>query len=401
MAELELFYLLDKQVKAIDLDSQEGTCKKLLGEAKTGAAKGRDALPDAQPLLDVLAKRPDLKGLPFRMGDECRTGADEAKVVQELSRGVRRLPSGRGRGGSYRDVFEQDMEFIASLKGVIKLRRGPDGKVVGEETVAATLAQMLQVENPPVRLHLVKTLAETKGGEASLALARRAVFDSSPEVREAAVKALQDRPRKEYRQLLLDGLRYPWAPAADHAAEALVALNDQESVFALADLLDEPDPSAPVQDKDKKWVVTEVVRVNHLHNCLLCHAPSFDRKEPIRGLIPERGKRLREVYYDSADGNFVRADVVYLRQDFSAMQPVPDADPWPTMQRFDYLTRKRELTKEEVKSLPPPKDEKAPPAYPQRLAVLWALRQLTGDDAGDRSEDWYRALAGWYYGIDL
>jgi hypothetical protein len=31
-------------------------------------------------------------------------------------------------------------------------------------------------------------------------------------------------------------------------------------------------------------------------------------------------------------------------------------------------------------------------AYPQQQAVLWALRELTGKDAGERAEDWHRAL---------
>ena len=32
------------------------------------------------------------------------------------------------------------------------------------------------------------------------------------------------------------------------------------------------------------------------------------------------------------------------------------------------------------------------PSYPQREAVLWALRELTGEDAGTRSDDWYQYL---------
>jgi hypothetical protein len=372
--EAELVYLLDTQVTDIDLDATEGTCEELLQVAKQAPSA-------AQPLQDVLAKRADLKGLPVRMGEECRTAAAEARVVQDVSRAVRRARAsgGRGRrgGDSYHEMVERDMAFLEDVKRVT------EGRSSSAERVAVTLAQMIQADNPPVRRYLVKALGDAKGGDAGLALARRAVFDPSPEVREAAVKALADRPRKEYRDFLLGALRYPWAPAADHAAEALVALDDRESVLPLRRLLDEPDPAAPVRGKDGKWRVTELVRVNHLRNCLLCHAPSSDDKDPVRGLVPERGKPLPEVYYDSREGSFVRADIVYLRQDFSVMQPVAKAAPWPALQRFDYLTRRRELTAEEVERLPPAKGATAPHAYPQRHAVSWALRQLTGEDAGE------------------
>ena len=45
-------------------------------------------------------------------------------------------------------------------------------------------------------------------------------------------------------------------------------------------------------------------------------------------------------------------------------------------------------------------EKKVPPNYAQRQAVLWALRELTGRDAGDRSADWYWALLTWDFGPD-
>jgi HEAT repeat protein len=75
------------------------------------------------------------------------------------------------------------------------------------------------------------------------------LFDLSWEIREEAIKALKDRKRQDYQQVLLDGLRYPWAPVAAHAAEALAALDHRDSVFRLAAMLDEPDPCAPKRDK--------------------------------------------------------------------------------------------------------------------------------------------------------
>ena len=86
-------------------------------------------------------------------------------------------------------------------------------------------------------------LAAIPGKAATLALAQRAVFDLSAAVREGAVAALQRRPRDEARAVFLSSLRHPWAPAADHAAEALVALTDHEAVPRLIRLLDQPDPA--------------------------------------------------------------------------------------------------------------------------------------------------------------
>ena len=78
--------------------------------------------------------------------------------------------------------------------------------------------------------------------------------------------------------------------------------------------------------------------------------------------------------YDILDNLSVRADVIYLKQDFSVLQPVANAKPWPRMQRFDYLVRKRELNAEEAARLTRDQRGKAETAsYPQRDAVLWAL----------------------------
>jgi hypothetical protein len=193
--------------------------------------------------------------------------------------------------------------------------------------------------------------------------------------------------------VLLDGFRYPWAPVAAHAAETLVALDDRAALFRLATLLDEPDPSEPVCNGDKKWVVREVVCVNHLRNCLLCHAPSTAVSDPLRGIVPVPGERLPRVYYSSQRGDFVRADVTYLRQDFSLMQRIAKPGRWPEWQRFDYLVRTRELTADELAA----HREKPRPSrfvsYPQREAVRFALRELTGMDAGEEAADWQEVLA--------
>src|SRR5205823_11656830 len=85
------------------------------------------------------------------------------------------------------------------------------------ETVP-TREQMLMGESADWRLALVQQLSFTSGPEASKSLARRALFDLNPELRKNAIDALRKRPAAEYADVLLSGLRYPWAPIAEHAS---------------------------------------------------------------------------------------------------------------------------------------------------------------------------------------
>jgi hypothetical protein len=55
------------------------------------------------------------------------------------------------------------------------------------------------------------------------------------------------------------------------------------------------------------------------------------------------------------------------------MQPVADADPWPSEQRHDYLVRTRAATVQEQAL----REHRRRHDYPQRQAVLFALRALT------------------------
>ena len=63
--------------------------------------------------------------------------------------------------------------------------------------------------------------------------------------------------------------------------------------------------------------------------------------------------------------------------------------------------RTRALTPQEAAALD--KGEPAPHRmlYPQREAVLFALRELTGEDLGPRSADWQRFLLGPWLGHEL
>jgi hypothetical protein len=371
-SEDELFarLLADSQELDIEAGKGKGTTAKLLKDSQKNEPK--KATP---PILELVAQRDDLKGLPMRTVANCQASDKEAKAMMVMSREVRSATAsrtGRQEASSSSDVFHRGHYLLVYMEKA--LSRNPQWR---EDVGVRMLMQMFQPENYPVRLQVVKLLASNKEKNATAALAQWAVFDLNPEVREAAAKALKDRLFAHYRPVLLEALRYPWAPAADHAAEALVALDDREAVSDLVSLLDQPDPLAPTQNKEKKWVMPELVRVNHLGNCVLCHAPSSAKDNTVRGLVPERGQSLPVVYYESQSGNFVRADVT-----------------WPVMQRFDYLIRKRELSADEVKQLTPDKkvDDDQPVAYPQRGAVLWALQLLTEHNAGDRSEDWRRYL---------
>jgi hypothetical protein len=373
-AEYQLLEALEKESREIDIETEKGTTEKLLA-SKT------------QPMLEMLAQRADLKGLPVRKESECQLGMKEAVLMGDLSSEVRSLDRTSRSSGNVQD-FHRDAALMGYLEK--RTKRGAER----DATTMRTFVQMLQVEKVAIRLELIKMLSAVKGDKASVALAQRAVFDLSAEVREAAVKALKDRPAKEYRSVLLEAFRYPWDRVADRAAEALVNLDDLDAAPDLVNLLDKPDPRAPVQNEEKKWVVSELVKVNHLANCYLCHAPSSGSDDPVRGVVPERGKPLPVMYYGKSSGSFVRADVTYLKQDFSVIQPVSDYGKWPQMQRFDYLVRKRELSAEEVECLECEKEceAKNEPNYPQREAVLWALRELTGKNAGDKSEGWYKLL---------
>ncbi len=236
---------------------------------------------------------------------------------------------------------------------------------------------MLQGDATPVRLVLIEMLSGVHSAAATAALADRAMFDLSPRERQAAREALVGRPPEQFRQRLLAGLRYPWPPVADHAAEALVSVGDADASPALLGLVDLPDPAAPFRSEQGVWVKRELVRVNHLRNCLLCHAASGSQNDLVRGAMPIPGEQLPKVYYCDPRANFVRADITFLRQDFSVQRRVANARPWPALQRYDYFVRTRELTPAEEAAMAAQSTSKAQQStYPQHMAVLYALGEL-------------------------
>src|SRR5262249_32755621 len=131
-------------------------------------------------------------------------------------------------------------------------------------------------------------------------------------------------------------------------------------------------------------VAKELVRVNHVRNCMMCHAPSLDDSDLVRAGVPDP-RRPSSSYGASSLGQFVRADITYVKQDFSV--PLQVTTSGRTHQRFDYLVRNRVV---------PPAERlfgAVSEEYSQRESVVFALRELTGQDHGMDARDWSTALA--------
>ena len=154
-------------------------------------------------------------------------------------------------------------------------------------------------------------------------------------------------------------------------------------------------------------MVPELVRINHLRNCLLCHAYSSSPTDPVRGLVPHAEHLVplpssvtlpTKGWGGGGSGStpkvltqtFVRADINFLRQDFSVVQPVPKHGRlWPADQRYDYLIRLRPLSARDLASWQD-KVKDYRPAEPQRESLLYALRELSTENPGPAAEDWKR-----------
>lgn len=370
----------------------------------------------------LIEHRPDLAGLPLVMGDACRLKKGErnqfkaaVEVLQVLS------PMKKPRPKDYWDTYD----------GV----RGGDGfKLIEDRFCGAAGVQMLALESTALQVGLVERLARFTKSDldkkaATHALTKLAVFSQEEEIRHAAIAALEKRGQPADTALLLQGLRYPWPSMAQAAAKAITHLKRKDLVPELIKMLDEPDPRAPVvreSNGKKEAVLREVVRINHHRNCLLCHPPGNtpdvmkieewgggDRKREVEkgvfavwasiteraddvlvGAVPTPGQPFPSTggYREfSSPDLLVRADITYLRQDFSLLQKVADAHPWPEMQRFDYLVRSRVVNEQQAKVYEA-EFAKRDVNTPYRQAALVALRRLTGQYPGTTGESWRAAL---------
>ena len=386
----------------VDLEAAPGTTKRLISQSPKAAASGVDLVPQ------LSARRADLIGLPLHLGGLARMSTEEALNLKVLS-GRLRFAIQASIPGAHEDVVDArpDHELLRR-----QLLNSPQQSLWLRPVALSTLRQLLIPEHKNVRLVLVDLLSNIDGRLASMVLAERAVFDLDADVRLAALVALNNRPVAEYESSLIAGLRYPWPAIADHAAEALVILNLKNTVPKLMTLLDTRDLGEPYpvsMGQTKRAVVPELVRINHLRNCLLCHAYSSSAADPVRGLVPHAehtvplpvaGVQIETKGWGGGGGSrpsvnvvtstFVRADITFLREDFSIIQPVAKHGRlWPADQRFDYLIRLRPLNAADLSSWQGKLDAFRTSAS-QSESLMYALRELTGENPGATQEDWKR-----------
>jgi hypothetical protein len=312
-------------------------------------------------LKALLRTRPDLAGLPFVLGDACRTRGERRAAFKEAAQKVRRdkaayLPEEPVSDEQAREHFWQAHTAVA--------------------------ARVLPGESLEGQLRRVRALASMPHPAATRALARVAVFATRESTRAAAIEALSVRQERDATAALVEGLRYPWPAAARNAARAIAKLGRKDLAPQLAALLEEPDPRSPRAEEVAGREVTvapELVRINHLRNCLLCHAPARRGKAPEDTLVAEVPVPAEELpdtsngYGSTRSNLLVRIDVTYLGQDFSALLGVREKPPWPAVQRFDFVVRKRVLSAAEAADL---RARLARQESPYRRAAAQALREL-------------------------
>ena len=400
-------------------------------------------------MKELVAKRPDLAGLAMAMGPGCRMSAEQAKHFQVAVNAVRQAQfsidftggfggappggfggsfggtppgfGGGGFGGNFSGHLAKpatdpaDRFWDSYLLACREHDRDPKASRPEREQVAlariAALTQMLAASPPAYRKGLVTFLSGISRVEATQAIAKLAIFSPEREVREAAIDALKVRREKDYTSILVDGLRYPWPAVAQRAASTLAKLDLQDAIPALIDALEAPDPRMPIaKEADGKpaLLVRELVRVNHHRNCLLCHPPGetvtagSGKLEPtsagiLTGAIPVPGRPLRPSpagYSPQPQDLIVRVDATYLRQDFSMLLPVPDAAPWPTEQRFDFMVRTRKVNAGEAARFRAALRKRgAEQLSPYESAIHAALCNLTGQSAEPTAAAWRELLA--------
>jgi hypothetical protein len=333
----------------------------------------------------LIRERSDLQGLPFLMGGQCRMNA---ATVDAFAFAV---------AATHDSLRAEDN----SMRTVDPVERFWD-QYGGRDTPAgvAALTQIYGPQKQVRRENLARHLKAIDHPASTRALARAAVFDFDDDVRWAALLGLRDRSKQDYTDVLLAGLHHPWAAAAHNAARAIVRLDRKDMLPQLVAFLAEPDPRAPFEKEvngKPETCVRELVKINHHRNCLLCHstAPVNSMPGGVMAVVPTPGEPFPtpepgNPYGSMPSETMVRADVTYLRQDFSVLQAVANAHPWPAMQRFDFVVRTRVLDKDEIAQ------HNAQPAgvlSENHKAALKALRGLTGkDNVAPTADAWAQAL---------
>jgi hypothetical protein len=335
---------------------------------------------------DLIRTRSDLQGMPFLMGGQCRMNGVTANAFSSAV-------------ALTHDSLRAEESGLRTVDSVERFWNNYGGQDTGAGVAALT--QIFGPQKQSRRVSLAKHLKTIDHPASTRALARATVFDFDDDVRYAAMLSLRGRSKEDYTDVLFAGLRHPWAPAAQHAARAIVGLERNDLVPQLVAFLAEPDPRAPFEKADAEGkaetCVREVVKINHHRNCLLCHstAPANSMPGGVMAVVPTPGESFPTPQPGSPYGSvpseaMIRADVTYLRQDFSVMQPVANAAPWPEVQRFDFLVRTRVLTKDEAKQT---QAQPAPALSENHKAVHKALGKLTGkENVAPTAEAWAAAL---------
>ncbi len=341
----------------------------------------------------LIKHRADLAGLPFVLGGACRTRGHRVLAFKEAVAKVHAMTRPEEIAAAYATWRSEAERNIADL-----------GRDKVEITGRAQMDAVLQVMGPRTEAFSrasVKYLAATPRADATRELARLAVFSSHAETRADAIQALSVRRERDIEPVLAEALGYPWPGVAKNAAEAIVKLELKSLLPRLVDMLEAPDPRGPQAGEGEKAApfARELVRVNHHRGCVLCHPPvDPDRGpfEPLSAEVPFPSDALSNPasgYGRSGNNLLVRIDVTYLRQDFSVMQDVDDAAPWPASQRFDFLVRKRELTAAEADELRTRLEKREPGLLsPYQKAAVTALRELTRRDFEAKAEPWRKFL---------
>lgn len=400
-----------------DLNRDHDRASYLMARIRHLNAKKMDRYMEA-----LVGQRRDLAGLSFVMGNACRQQQQESDAFIRAVRNVHdcltstviapQVPVAEGglapenratsvaRGSDsklfwkrFREVCREEDKKPCTAEARSRTIRGR----------IAALMQILAIEPAKTRHGLAEFLGTLPTVEATRALARLAVFSPEKDVQVAAVTALRGRNESQADDILLQGLRYPMPAVAARASQALTRLKRADLAPRLVDMLDQRDPrtpSAEIVEGKRSYAVREVVRVNHHRNCVMCHAPAAT-PHVITDLavapVPLPSQPLSGSYGPVGDivaraDILIRTDVTYLRQDFSLVQPVADSGPWPQMQRFDYLVRKRWLTEQEAAAYQAKLKPQSGKASPYQQAIVGALRELTGQDAEPTSAAWRQVL---------
>jgi hypothetical protein len=346
------------------------------------------------------------------MGKDCRTDQEQAAIFAQVVRVVQEV---RNRAESEQDANapadtkKHAVQFWSTLHRMSKWNKGPN--LSGDDALpkpgpgrdramVAALSQMLAPAPAPYRVGFAKFLSTISHADATNALTKLALFAPENDVRSAAIDGLKERQARDYLGALMLGLRYPLPVVSKRAAEALVKLEAKEALADLVNVLEQPDPRAPATKKvDGMQVsfVREMVRVNHHHNCLLCHAPANTDDVPTSVItapvpLPDRALPSGGGYGRmSSPDIFVRIDMTYLRQDFSMMMKGENTENWPAQQRFDFFVRTRIVTPTEAADHEKQLSKQTPPNH---AAAQMALRALTGQMPTDDSpKAWRRLIA--------